>query len=228
MKSRNLIVKTIFATGLAACLWSSAGILARAQTPAANPPALSPELQEVAKLSQQHIDDDVIINYVKASGKNYKLSADDIITLNNQGVSQRVILTLQTKPAISSSPVPTAISPTTNAEPPAIEPPPLEPAPAVLARDAIAVCFSADVTVPGTLQDNFCCRHFAGSLPVADEFGCPHRTRFDVHSSCLSCARVLDRRHANVRPGRSWPVHRDPIRRKFCRALQFQRDRRGP
>ncbi len=39
------------------------------QTPPAN---LSPDLQEVIKLSQQKMSDDIITSYVKNSGKTYK------------------------------------------------------------------------------------------------------------------------------------------------------------
>ena len=35
--------------------------------------------------------DDVIVNYIRSSGKAYRLNADDIIYLNSQGVSQGVI-----------------------------------------------------------------------------------------------------------------------------------------
>ena len=58
------------------------------------PTDLSPDVQEVLKLSQQHMDDSFITNYIISTGKLYKLSADDIIYLNNQGVSQGVINTL--------------------------------------------------------------------------------------------------------------------------------------
>jgi hypothetical protein len=82
---------------VAACLaigwlcWSgqSAGL---AQTAPAN---LSPGLMEVVKLAQAHMSDDIISSYIKNSGTAYSLSADDIIYLNSQGVSQNVIAVLQ-------------------------------------------------------------------------------------------------------------------------------------
>lgn len=72
--------------------WSTDNVC-NAQTPPSN---LSPDLQEVVKLSQSHMGDDVIVNYIKNSGKTYNLSTNDIIFLNDQGLSQDVISALQT------------------------------------------------------------------------------------------------------------------------------------
>src|ERR1035438_9602069 len=69
------------------------GNTCQAQTPA----SLSPGLQEVLKLTKAQMGDDVIVNYVKSSGKSYELSADDLIYLNSQGVSQGVISALQSR-----------------------------------------------------------------------------------------------------------------------------------
>ncbi|HWD19006.1 MAG TPA: DUF6600 domain-containing protein [Verrucomicrobiae bacterium] len=52
---------------------------------------LSPNLQEVIKLTQAHMSDDVIVAYIRNSGAVYSLGADDILYLNSQGVSQPVI-----------------------------------------------------------------------------------------------------------------------------------------
>ncbi len=98
--------------------------LCHAQT-SANPSGLSPDLQEVVKLSQQHMSDDVIINFVKSSGKSYKLGADDLIYLSNQGVSQAVISALQT----ASTATPPPVAPPLPAPPVGTPPPP--PAPPV-------------------------------------------------------------------------------------------------
>ena len=73
-----------------------------AQTTAAN---LSPDLQEIVKLAQAHMSDDVILSFIKGSGKSYTLSADDMLYLNSQGVSQPVISALmQTKSAAPATP----------------------------------------------------------------------------------------------------------------------------
>lgn len=68
----------------------------RAQTPPDSSSAVSPDLQSVVKLYQSHVGDDVVIAYIKNSGKPYQLSTDDIIYLVKQGVSKDVINALQT------------------------------------------------------------------------------------------------------------------------------------
>jgi serpin B len=59
-----------------------------------NEPGFPPGLQEVVRLARQGMSDDVIINMIKNSGKSYKFRSEDIIYLNNQGVSQSVISAL--------------------------------------------------------------------------------------------------------------------------------------
>jgi len=88
--------------------WSTGNVSLAQNAPA----TLSPDLVEVVKLSQAHMPDDVIKNYISSSGKSYRLSADDIIYLNNQGVSPAIIGALQTStPAYSAQPgsVPTPV-----------------------------------------------------------------------------------------------------------------------
>ena len=100
---------------------------AKGQTTPAN---LSPDLQEIVKFAQAKMTDDVILAYIKNSGKAYSLSGDDMIYLSSQGVSQPVISALlQTKNA-APAPAP-AVAPTP-APPPAsaqVPPPSLAPAP---------------------------------------------------------------------------------------------------
>jgi len=124
-KLKNLKATTKVALACVVIGWMcwSDGNVCNAQTLPSN---LSPDLQEVVKLSQSHMGDDVIVNYIKSSGKSYRLSADDIIYLNGQGVSQSVISTLQT--ASSANP-PTAPLPT---QPPSapVTAAPVSPAPA--------------------------------------------------------------------------------------------------
>jgi hypothetical protein len=102
---------------VAACLaigwlcWSG-GSVGRGQTAPAN---LSPGLMEVVKLAQAHMSDDIITSYIKNSGAAYSLSADDIIYLNSQGVSQNVIAALQqarpAAPPMSGAPMPATPAP---------------------------------------------------------------------------------------------------------------------
>jgi len=80
------------------------------------PADLSPGLDEIVKLSQANVGDEVILAYVKKSGSGYNVTANDILYLNDIGVSQTVLNALiQSR---SSAPV---------AAPP--PPPPVEQAP---------------------------------------------------------------------------------------------------
>lgn len=55
------------------------------------PADLSPGLADVIKLSQSNVGDDVVVGYIKNSGATYKPTADEILYLNDLGVSQDVI-----------------------------------------------------------------------------------------------------------------------------------------
>ncbi len=106
----NQVVRGALAFVAASLMCWNAGI-ANAQAPQASPQGLSPDLQEVVTLSREHMSDEVITSYIKNSGKSYKLSADDIIYLNTQGVSQHVISTLletapPSAPAVAQYPAP--------------------------------------------------------------------------------------------------------------------------
>ena len=120
MKSKKLInLKTTMKVTLACVVigwmcWSASNVC-NAQTPPSN---LSPDLQEVVKLSQSHMGDDVIVNYIRSTGKSYRLSAEDIIYLSSQGVSQGVISALQTASSANPNPPPVASAPTTPPSPP--------------------------------------------------------------------------------------------------------------
>src|SRR5208282_1546697 len=120
MKSKKLInmkatMKVALACAAIGWMCWSAENACNAQTPPSN---LSPDLQEVVKLSQAKMPDDVIKNYISSTGKSYRLSADDIIYLSNQGVSQGVISALQTASSANPNPPPVASSPTTPPPPP--------------------------------------------------------------------------------------------------------------
>jgi len=134
----------------------------RAQTA---PTDLSPDVQEVLTLSKQHMDDSVITNYIMSTGKSYKLSADDIIYLNGQGVSQPVISALLQTSANSAgappaapatAPAPAASS--ASATPPPLDessPPPSQPPPSVETPTAPPPAVSVPPMMPAGLLDNF-------------------------------------------------------------------------
>jgi hypothetical protein len=101
--------------------------------PAQAATSLSPALQEVVKLSKAQMGDDVIIGFIKKSGTAYQISAEDILSLKEQGVSQPVISALlQAQPA---APTPVAPQP---APPPPVPSPqsaaPLTPSPNTLVQ----------------------------------------------------------------------------------------------
>ena len=70
------------------------------------PATVSPNLQEVIKLTKAHMTDDVILAFIHNSGAAYNLSADDVLYLNGQGVSQPVISALIQSKATAPLPAP--------------------------------------------------------------------------------------------------------------------------
>src|SRR5277367_97418 len=113
MKEKGLL--GMVSVALAGVILCSANI-SSAQTP----PSRSVVFSEVVKLSQAHQSDDVILGYLKNSGATYALTADEIIYLNSQGVSQKVIAALQSSPGPGGP----AIAPPGNVPPPGTVPPP--------------------------------------------------------------------------------------------------------
>ena len=124
----------------------TAGSVSHAQTTPAN---LSPDVQEIVKLVQAKMSDDVILGYIKNTGKAYNLSGDDMIYLNSQGVSQAVISALLQSKGGASAPAPAPASapvqtPTPAPAPTYTPPPAYAPAPA-----------PAPAYAPPGLVDNF-------------------------------------------------------------------------
>ena len=107
---------TVAATVSAPATNPTASVPPADAVPAAPPseptPSLTPQLQEVVKLTQAKMNDDVILNYIKSSNASYDLSAADILYLNTQGVSTPVIAAmLQSKAsAVSAAATTTPIS----------------------------------------------------------------------------------------------------------------------
>ena len=85
---------------------------------------LPPELQELATLGQNNISDELILSYVRHSGKTYRLTADDIVALSKSGVSQNVITVLMQTPVpvVESSAAPVVVP-----SAPVISEPPVTP-----------------------------------------------------------------------------------------------------
>jgi hypothetical protein len=75
----------------------AAGLMLAGNVRAQNYPAsaqLSYGTAEVVKLAQAKVSDDTIIAYINTSGNNYNLSADQVLYLRQQGVSDTVITTM--------------------------------------------------------------------------------------------------------------------------------------
>ena len=133
---------------LGACLAAVMAWVLLAASPASyaqtTPANMSPDLQEIVKFAQAHMTDDVILAYIKNSGKVYSLSGDDMIYLSSQGVSQAVISALlQTKgSAPATAPPPSPVP--TPAPAPAPEP---TPAPAPAPPPGLVDVFSSDASL---------------------------------------------------------------------------------
>src|ERR1700752_3123438 len=87
--------KLVSAVGCVAAGMIFAGMagVAHAQTATV---ALPPGVQDVVKLTQAGVSEDIIVTQVKNAGAMYNLSADQIVYLSKAGVSQNVIKLLMT------------------------------------------------------------------------------------------------------------------------------------
>src|SRR5262245_15857203 len=52
-------------------------------------------ITDVASMAQQHVSDGIIINQIRTTGSVYNLTADEIVWLRQQGVSEAVIAEMQ-------------------------------------------------------------------------------------------------------------------------------------
>jgi hypothetical protein len=112
-----------------------------AQTTPAN---LSPDLQEIVKFAQAHMTDDVILAYIKNSGKAYNLSGDDMMYLSSQGVSQPVISALLQTKGAAPAPAPATLPSPAPAPAPA---PAYAPAPTPAPQPGLVDVFNSDASL---------------------------------------------------------------------------------
>jgi hypothetical protein len=98
MKTRNLrkMLAIVAGVGLA---WSASTALAQDSSAAAGVP-------QVIRLSQAQVSENTIIAYVNRSGLSYNLTADQIISLRQQGVSDAVITAMLSQPQTAAPAVP--------------------------------------------------------------------------------------------------------------------------
>ena len=86
---------------------ASAVAAAPASPSETRPVQLSRGVPEILKLARAHVGDEVIIGFIRNSGRPYRLSASEILYLREQGVSEPVLsamLTLQPNMAATGAP----------------------------------------------------------------------------------------------------------------------------
>jgi len=159
MKTRTSRISRFLSVGAASlvALGATAQTPAPAATPAPTPPSsdaapakLPYGVEDVVKLSRAQISEDITLNYIQNSGTIYNLAPKDIVTLRNEGVSDKVINamldqrknvpadvaaqnTLQAQAAAASAGLVPVVADTSNlpAAPVYVQPPPvyIQPAP---------------------------------------------------------------------------------------------------
>jgi len=138
-----------------ACL--AAGLLLQmtaVNCPAQTAPSLPPGVQDVVKLVKAGLGEEVVLAQIRSTGAYYNLSADQLVYLQAQGVTQNEIKallgsgspTVPANPAPAPAPVPT---PAATAPPPA--PPPATYAPAPVAPET-PMAPSVPTAPPGSLD----------------------------------------------------------------------------
>lgn len=129
--------------GLAAVVLLGAGAnLSRAQ-------ALPPGVQDVVKLTQAGIADDVILSQIRNNQATYSLTADQIIALKNQGVSQPVIKALIGGGGAAPAPAPVVETPVAGAPAVSLESfqAQLAPSGSWLQVPGLGLCWQPTITV---------------------------------------------------------------------------------
>jgi len=110
---------------------------------------LPPGIQDVVKLSQARISDEIILSQIKNNQATYNLTADQIILLKSQGVSQPVIKALisggGSAPAVLAPAVPAVPAPSP------MSPPPLS-APSAAPVPPVVTTTPSDATPPVSLD----------------------------------------------------------------------------
>ena len=120
--------------------------------PAQNSPTAAPKLSygvsEVVRLAQANINDDTIIAYIKSTRTDYKLSADQMLYLRQQGVSEAVIK------AMLVQPIPVAAPATTPAAVASTAPAPAAPVPEATGRAAMSPTYTTPAPQPAPAVPN--------------------------------------------------------------------------
>ena len=97
-----------FLAGIAAVGLALSAMTVAAQNSA---PPLAYGVPQVLQLVQAKVGDNTIIAYIHNSGNSYNLTADQIIYLRQQGVSDNILNVMLTQPKPASAPAPAAPTP---------------------------------------------------------------------------------------------------------------------
>src|ERR1039457_306974 len=108
MKTKNF-AKPLLAA-VAGLVLLAGNVLAQNSPTIAAPP-LSYGVPQILQLAQAKVGDDTIIAYIRNSGNNYGLDANQIIYLRQQGISDNVITAMLSQPKIASAPAQPATQP---------------------------------------------------------------------------------------------------------------------
>ncbi len=91
---------------------SSAANAAPAATPGAPAPQLAYGVPQILRLAQAKVGDDLMLAYIRNAGNSYRLNADQIIYLRQQGLSDAVITAMLNQPRAGVAlPLPTTPAP---------------------------------------------------------------------------------------------------------------------
>jgi hypothetical protein len=126
----NHLQKMLAVMAVAGLALSASTALAQDSTTVAQPavasatvPQLSDSVAQIVQLAQAKISEGTIIAYIKNSGNSYRLDANQIIYLRQQGISDAVITTMlnQPRPAVAvatpTTPAPQPVASTANSGP---------------------------------------------------------------------------------------------------------------
>src|ERR1017187_9719104 len=101
IKPKRLVALVCLVAGL---VWSITAINCLAQTT----PTLPPGVQDVIKLVKAGLGEEVVLAHIKNTGATYILSADQIIYVHQQGVSENEVKALMGSgsPSVAANPAP--------------------------------------------------------------------------------------------------------------------------
>ena len=137
--------------------WAATGDPASSAATSTPPVVLSPDAQEIAKLCRAQISEDTIVAFIGNAGKTYKLSASEVLYLQQQGVTDRVLIVMLNQrakmaPVAAAAPVTTILYAPVAAQP---QPTYVETPPA-----------STVYVIPGSSPAPASCGYYTYSSPV--------------------------------------------------------------